>query len=256
MRSIVIQARERLLTAPETICLERAELVTEAYKRYADAPLPIRRAKALDHILGHMTLDLESNPILAGNTSSTPRAWMLLPEYGFSVPGQALVEHPWFSGMLAGDAIPDSLRDFWRDRATNTGSSIGHLTIDNGRLLSKGLNDVITEAESYDDDGSEAAIYRRACAIACRAVIHWAQRYASAAERAAEATTDPIRAAALRRVATACHHVPANPARNLFEALQAMILAHLAVHIEGHGYSVSPGRLDQLLWPYYHGDQD
>ena len=116
---------------------------------------------------------------------------------------------------------------------------------------------IIAEAERPDQNtDQDAVIYRQAVAIACRAVIRWAERYAEAAASAAEREADPLRAVCLRRVAAACRHVPAQPARNLFEALQAIALAHLAIHIEGHGYSVSPGRLDQVLLPYYHDDED
>ncbi|MCX6375703.1 MAG: hypothetical protein NTU88_06680, partial [Armatimonadetes bacterium] len=58
------------------------------------------------------------------------------------------------------------------------------------------------------------------------------------------------------RVAEACERVPAKPARSLFEALQAIALIHLAIHIEGHGYSVSLGLLDRVLLPYYDENED
>lgn len=246
--------RRRLVEAEDTVSLERAWLVTEAYQRHADEPVPVRRAKALAHVLDQMTLDVRSNPLLAGNTAPAPRAWMLLPEYGFKVPGQAAIEHPELAHFLDGDVIPDKLRDYWREHAVPVGSSIGHLTIDNARLLSQGLRPRIAEAERPRPDLSpEQNDYRRACALAMHGVIRWAERYAEAYAQAADvadAEGDAERALALQRVATSCRQVPAGPARNLHEALQSLALVHLALHIEGHGHSVSPGRLDQLLVPY------
>ena len=251
------RSRQALLGASDSVCLERARLVTEAYRMHAGDPAPILRAKSLHHVLSHMTLDLDTNPILAGNTSSGPRAWMLVPEYGFEMPAQAPIESTSLAGLLEGDAIPRELRAFWRDRSAGGPAGCGHLAIDNQRLLARGLNDFIAEAETLlDDPDSARAVYRQASVIGCRAVIHWGRRFASAAQDAAESTNDPVQAAALRRAARACRQVPAGPARNLFEALQSIALVHLAIHIEGHGYSVSPGRLDQLLLPYYDNDPD
>ena len=42
----------------------------------------------------------------------------------------------------------------------------------------------------------------------------------------------------------------------MHEALQSILLVHYAMHIEGHGYSVSPGRLDQLLYPYFNEEDN
>lgn len=244
------RTREILVSTPDTVCLERARLATEAYQLYADEPVPIRRAKTLRHILENMTLDLETNPIFAGNTSSRPRAWMLIPEHGFGVPDQAIIENPAFEGFLD-NAIPDEMRAFWAGKSVGGGAGTGHLAVNLSRVLSEGLDGIIAEAESYPADE-----YRSAMVIACRAVISWAERYASEARRAAEEHPDPEVRSALLRVAAACGRVPAKPASDLFEALQAIALIHLAIHIEGHGYSVSLGLLDRVLLPYYDENED
>jgi len=253
VNDLIQSIRDTLVNTPDSVCLERARLVTEAYQIHAGAPAPLLSAKAFAHVLAHMTLDLGTNPIFAGNTSSRPRAWMLLPEYGFRVPAQAVVENPAFDGFLDGDAVPDDLRAFWKERALGVAAGIGHLVPDHEILLEGGLNGIIEAAESLqaNDSDPEARAFREGCIVACRAVIHWAGRYAEAARGAADQTDDGRRKRALLRVAEACTWVPANPARDLFEALQTVVLAHLAIHIEGHGYSVSLGRPDQYLLPYY-----
>lgn len=251
LRSLVKTMRADIFAVSDSICLERAWLVTDAYRQYADQPVPIKRALAFSHILARMSLDLHSNPVFAGNTSSRVRAWMLLPEYGFGVPGQAVVENPHLSGFLDGEAIPTELREYWRERSFGGDSGWGHLSVDNERLLQSGLNGILAEIEGYGCEGeSPQVIYRRAMGIALGGVIAWAERYATAAEVAAQEEPDPFIANLLRRVGRACHQVPGGPPRDLFEALQSLLLVHLALHIEGHGYSVSIGLLDQLLAPY------
>ena len=79
MIALIQQIRDELMSTEDTVCLQRARLVTEAYQQYESDPVPLRRAKAFAYVLRNMDLDIESNPIFAGNTSSRPRAWMLVP---------------------------------------------------------------------------------------------------------------------------------------------------------------------------------
>jgi len=256
IRPLIDEAAARLFGAEDTVCLERARLVTEAHRTHADKPVPLRRALALEHVLRHMTLDLVSNPVLAGNTSSRPRAWMLIPEHGFRQDAQVVIEHPDLEGLLDGK-IPQDLVDFWHagdpPRADGRGGSgIGHLAVDLEAVVHRGLRSILHELEAqrrHDTDPARAT-YRAAMAIALRAVIDWAHRYADEAERLAADVAREDVAACLRRVAEACRRVPAEPARNLFEGLQAIALVQLAIAIEGHGLSVSVGLPDRVLAPF------
>ncbi len=247
MRERMLGIRDALVATEDTVCLERARLVTEAHRRFEEAPPPIRRAKTFAHVLMHMTLDLTSNPFFAGNTSTRPRAWMLLPEYGFREAPQIVHENPSLKGILD-DAIPQTMRDYWEARSFGGTSGIGHLAVDLDRVVHEGLLARIAQIDRLEGVGSpEAHTMRRAMRIALQAVIEWAGRYAEAAGAAADDAEDPVTRAALRRVVDACRWVPARPARTLFEGLQAMVLIHLALHIEGHGLSVSIGLPDRVL---------
>jgi formate C-acetyltransferase len=251
IRDLVEQTRERLLETPDTVCLERAWLVTEAYRRHAYDPVPLRRARALSHVLRHMTLDLDTNPVFAGNTASRPRAWMLLPEYRLEPDAQVVFENPGLAGLLDG-AVPQEITDFWADKHyAGANASVGHLAVDMARVVHKGLEAIIAETERCaEDPDPDRRVYRQAMAIALQGVIEWAGRYARAAESAAERTADPARREAHLRVARACRQVPAKPARDLFEGLQAMALVHLATFIEGQGVSVCIGLPDRVLAPF------
>ena len=256
MRDRILGIRDRLLATEDSVCLERAWLATEAFRRYEGDPPPLKRARTFDYVLQHMALDLETNPFFAGNMSTRPRGWMLLPEYGFGYDAQIVLEHPQLAGLLEGQ-IPQELQAFWADRSFGGHAGIGHLAVDLGRVVHVGLAALADEAERQVDAGdAEQRSYRRAMGIALRAVIAWAERYAEAAATAAQCEGDPVVRMAHLRVAQACRHVPAHPARDLFEALQAMILVHLALHIEGHGLSVSIGLPDRVLAPFVAPDLD
>ena len=249
-KALIRKIRDELMSTEDTVCLQRARLVTEAYQQYEDDPVALKRAKAFAHVLRNMDLDVESNPIFAGNTSSQPRAWMLVPEHGMNNDTQVVIENEGLKDILVGQ-IPEDLQDYWASRSFGGSSGIGHLAVDMHRVVHEGLEAVIAEAQQYgDDQDPDRRNYRQAMSIALRAVIDWAHRYADAAEAAARLQSDPVLRECHLRVAQACRHVPARPARNLFEGLQAMALVHLATAIEGHGMSISIGLPDRVLAPF------
>lgn len=250
MKVLIKKIRDELMSTEDTVCLQRANLVTEMYRQYENEPAVLRRAKAFAHVLRNMVLDVESNPIFAGNTSSKPRAWMLVPEHGMSPAAQVLLENDGLRGILDGQ-IPKDLQDYWADRSFGGNSGIGHLAVDMTRVVHEGLESMIDSAQSHCDETEPAKRnYREAMSIALQAVLDWASRYADVAETAARSERDAVKREAHLRVAKACRHVPAHPARNLFEGLQAMVLVHLAVAIEGHGMSISIGLPDRVLAPF------
>lgn len=251
MEALIQQIRDELMSTEDTVCLQRARLVTEAYQQYENESVVLKRAKAFAYILQRMDLDIQSNPIFAGNTSSRLRAWMLVPEHGFSAAPQVLLENEGLRGILDGK-IPKDIQEYWADKSFGGAAGIGHLAVDMDRVVHEGLESMIAEAKRYNRGETDPAIrdYRQAMSIALQAVIDWAQRYADAAELAARSEPNPALREAHLRVAQACRRVPARPARNLFEALQAMVLAHLAVAIEGHGMSISIGLPDRILAPF------
>lgn len=249
MKELLHRARAALFGAEDSVCLDRARLVTEADRLFADDPPPLKRARTFRHVLLNMTLDLDSNPFFAGNTSSAPRAWVLMPEFGMCVGGQVALEHEELAHHLD-DLVPEEIVAYWKADGRSAGGSagLGHLSLDWEFVVTRGLEDALRRIAGYENDTDPVrGVYRRAMTIACEAVMAWAGRYAQAADRAAAATADPELAACHARVAEACRHVPGRPARNLFEGLQAILLVHLATVLEGQGMSISIGLPDRVL---------
>ncbi|MBD3182316.1 hypothetical protein GF312_08490 [Candidatus Poribacteria bacterium] len=249
MKELIRNIRDELVSTTDTVCLQRARLITEAYQMFDSYPVPLKRAKAFNHVLQNMDLDLKSNPIFAGNTSSRPRAWMLIPEHGMNNDTQVVIENECLKGILDGQ-IPRDILDYWKDRSFGGSSGIGHLAVDFQRVVHCGLEDIIAEIKSYPETNGEESIYRGAMIIGLQAVIDWSERYAEEAQKAAASEENPLIWEAHLRVAEACSRVPAKPAKNLFEALQAMVLVHLVTAIEGHGMSISIGLPDRVLAPF------
>lgn len=136
----------------------------------------------------------------------------------------------------------------------------GHTIPDYGKVLRVGFGGIMDEArqaleglDNLNPESVDKAIFLQSVLITSQAVIDLAHRYAALALEQAEAAP-PQRRAELTAIAAALTRVPEHGARSFREALQSLLLAHLVVQIEGNGHSISIGRLDQMLLPYYRAD--
>ena len=93
--------------------------------------------------------------------------------------------------------------------------------------------------------------------LVCDAIVLWAKRHDDAARKAAEACADPVRKAELIRMAENAEHVPANPARDFYEAVQSQYFTQMFSRLEQKtGTTISNGRMDQYFYPFYKKDME
>ena len=85
-------------------------------------------------------------------------------------------------------------------------------------------------------------------------MIAYAERYAVLARQLAKQESDAVRKSELLAIAANCEHVPRHQAKTFYEGVQSIWFAHLLSQIESNGHSMSFGRLDQYLYPYYKKD--
>ncbi|MGC4018890.1 MAG: pyruvate formate lyase family protein [Muricomes sp.] len=130
-------------------------------------------------------------------------------------------------------------------------------------VLEKGFLGIRKEAEEklsvLDEyspvDNGEKRPFLEAIILTCDAIILWANRHGNLAEQLGEKETDAVRREELKRIAEICHYVPANPARNFYEAMQAQWFTQMFSRIEQKtGTVISNGRMDQYLYPFYKRD--
>jgi formate C-acetyltransferase len=100
--------------------------------------------------------------------------------------------------------------------------------------------------------GDERRTFYAAVRISLEAFQRHAGRYRAEALRLMDETPDPARRTELSRIADALAHVPAEPARTFFEAIQSMLLLHFASRT--HDADSAAGRLDHYFGPYYEAD--
>jgi pyruvate formate-lyase/glycerol dehydratase family glycyl radical enzyme len=139
----------------------------------------------------------------------------------------------------------------------------GHVIVNFEKVLLRGMRGIIEEARrvyegcnrSYNDpEAIGKKIFLKSVITSLEAAIHFSQRYGQQAEKMANETDDRWLKEELLQVAANCRHVPENPARNLWEALQAYWMTHVLLQIEANGHSMSLGRFDQNLHPFFEQD--
>jgi indoleacetate decarboxylase len=137
----------------------------------------------------------------------------------------------------------------------------GRLILDFESAVGKGYAAILGELDEKIAAFQPASIaeaqklhFWRAARRVLEGALRFAESYAGEAERLAVAEGDPGRRRELLEMAVACRRVPALPPRNLREAVQSFWFTYMLGHMEGAHLGYSPGRLDQLLFPYYRED--
>ena len=132
--------------------------------------------------------------------------------------------------------------------------------VDHEKVLHKGLNTIIAEAEeeiknlSYGSpDALKKLFFLNAVIIAHKAIIRFAKRFSDLATDMAKIESDTARKKELETIAQTCQWVPAHPARTFREAIQSFWFIYLMLNPSN---VVALGRFDQRMYPFYRKDKD
>ncbi|MEG1505579.1 MAG: pyruvate formate lyase family protein, partial [Lachnospiraceae bacterium] len=142
-------------------------------------------------------------------------------------------------------------------------NGVGHVTVQYEKVLEIGYEGIIAEAKEKleqcsvsDADYATRSRFLQAVILSCQAAIAYAQRYMVLAKQMADQCTDRVRKEELLQIARNCGRVPAKGAKNFYEACQSFWFVQQLLQIESSGHSISPGRFDQYMYPYYKKDLD
>ena len=235
--------------------LDRARLVTEVYRATDAEPICIRRAKAIGRFLQCAPIHIWDDEILVGD-----RSWVqpYRANYPEQWPGakpqidsghQAELDATWQYWLSDGAVIPIQ------------GNSRGHCVPGFHLLLQLGFDGLRAQAkerlrrlDAHQPDAQAKGDYLRALAMLAADCAALGERYARLAQEQAVQASGPRREELLQ-IAEVCRQVPAKPARSFREAVQSLWFGELCIEAEDGPNAQSPGRLDQVLWPYYERDR-
>jgi len=290
-RSRVEALRWKIIEAPQEVCIERARYLTEAMRRNWDKHPLTRMSLAFEHILKNISVIIRDDELIVGCRTSKLKGAPLFPENkslwiegdlenfdkrvlqrAMITPAEknelATVILPFWKGKTVEESMQklmpeDILTDMDKYIFTmmlEITYGIGHFSMNHERVLAQGLRGVMDDAQqklasfSPEDRKNEKGIFYEAVLCSCLAVISFARRYSELAAKMAARESDPDRAAELREIARVCSRVPEHPAETLHEAVQSLYFIHLVAQIESGGNSISLGRIDQILFPYFQKD--
>jgi formate C-acetyltransferase len=137
---------------------------------------------------------------------------------------------------------------------------VGHQMANYEKVLHKGLKGIRAEVEYnlaqvdqiYDHYSvKEKKEFYKAVLISIDAAIAFGKRYADLAREMAAKETNPKRKKELERIAKVCDQVPANPARDWWEAVQSVWMIHVLISSELAFLVHCFGRFDQYMYPFY-----
>lgn len=271
----------------------RAVLITESYKQTEHEPIVIRRAKAFEHILKNIPIIIRDEELIVGSTTIAPRGCQTYPEFSFEwlepefdtvatrsadpfyisekTKKELREVHKYWKGKTTSDLAtsymaPETLKAMEHNIFTPGNyfyNGVGHVTVQYEKVLAIGYEGIMAEVEAEmkkcnvgDGDYAKRAHFYEAVIISCKAVIEYANRYAELARKEAAKCHEAGRKAELFKIAENCSKVPAKGAENFYEACQSFWFVQQLLQIESSGHSISPGRFDQYMYPYYKKDMD
>ncbi len=288
----IIALRDEVLSAKPTICIERARHYTNVYRENPDKPVITVRSLALERTLKEMTIFIEDGALIVGNQSSQLRAAPIFPEYAVEWITKEIDEFEKRPGDIfyPSDEVKKELLgicDWWQGKTTldkgrsmmapelreihaagiiraegNLTSGDAHIAVNNERILQDGLGAFISRVAQKMDacdistrDGLKKKVYYEATKRALLALQTFILRYEELARAKAEVEADRTRKAELIRIAENCRNISAAPPQGFYEAAQLTYFIQLVLQIESNGHSMSLGRMDQYLYPFYAADK-
>ena len=283
--------REEVLDEKPYIDAQRAILATLAYKENLNQPRVMVRAKMLEKVLDNMSIYIEDKSLLAGNQATKNRNAPIFPEYTMEFVMNELDQFEKRDGdvFYITEKTKEQLRDiapFWQNNnlrargeallpeevrvfmetgvfgmegKLNAGDA--HLAVNYERILKDGLRGYEKRAKEYkatldltNPDNVDKYCFYNAVLIVLEAVRNFANRYSVLAKDLAEKELNQERKVELLEISRICSKVPYEPAETFQEAVQSVWFIQLILQIESNGHSLSYGRFDQYMYPYYNRD--
>lgn len=271
----------------------RAVLITESFQRTEQEPMIIRRAKAFSHILEHIPIVIRDLELIVGSTTIAPRGCQTYPEFSYEWleaefdTVQSRQADPFYISEQTKKELKKA-DAYWKGKTTSELATsymepetlaaiehnlftpgnyfyngVGHVTVKYEEVLAIGFSGIRQKAEKQlgalslaDGDYQKKSRFLQAVMISCDAAILYAQRYAKLALKQAQECQDTVRKKELLMIAQNCANVPKNGANGFYEACQSFWFVQQLLQIESSGHSISPGRFDQYMYPYYKKDLD
>ncbi|MEY7143303.1 formate C-acetyltransferase [Klebsiella oxytoca] len=272
--------KDRLFANPREISLERALLYTASHKQTEGEPVMIRRAKATAWILDHVQISIRDDELIAGNRTIKPRAGIMSPEmdpywllkeldqfptrpqdrFNISEEDKRIYREelfPYWENRSMKDFINAQMTDEVKNAVSTqifsvnqTDKGQGHIIIDYPRLLENGLAALVAEIKAVRQQHPQNSFYQ-AVLILLEASQRHILRYAALADEMAADCADEQRRKELETIANISRHNAVHRPEDFWQACQLFWYMNIILQYESNASSISLGRFDQYMLPYY-----
>ena len=269
----------------------RARLLTESFKATENEPMVIRRAKAFEHILKNIPIVIRNDELVVGASTLGSRGCQTFPEFSYEwlesefetvatrsadpfyisekTKAELKAANAYWKGKTTSELAtaymaPETLTAMKHNIFTPGNyfyNGVGHVSVHYDWVLAVGFNGIKAKIQAEmkkmrisDANYSKKSHLLEAMIISVDAVMNYAKRYSVLAKSMAEKCSDAKRKAELLTISANCANVPANGARTFHEACQSFWFVQMLIQVESSGHSISPGRFDQYMFPYYIND--
>lgn len=280
MTSRIQRLKGKALVKERFVSVEQARIITECYQEHESEPIAKKRALSFREACRKMEITIDPDELIVGNRTKEPRAGVIFPEGGITWVEKEIDE----LGTRKQDRFTvrpedracffDEILPYWKGKTLEdrveeeTGGEIaaikqvvkinqtdhaqGHICPNSVIWLEKGparLGREAREKQKLAADEKKRLFYE--CAAICmEGAAEFMIRYGELAEKMAEKLEGEQRAG-MRKAAENCKNLAVRPAENYYEALQSVWFLFILLHLESNASSFSPGRMDQILLPYY-----
>lgn len=287
------QLKEDLFRNMPEIESARAVLLTESYRQTEQLPMIKRRSAAFRHILENIPIVIRYRELIVGSATLAPRGCQVFPEYSYEwlesefdtvatrsadpfyisekTKRELSEVFPYWKGKtsseLASSYMLEETKTAIEHNIFTPGNyfynGVGHVTVNYAEVLEIGYEGIAAKAQRAleqvrpgDADCGTRTAFLEAVLECCQAAIGYAKRYAALARQEAESCADAERKQELLLIAENCERVPAKGATSFYEACQSFWFVQMLLQMESSGHSISPGRFDQYMYPYFKKDYE
>lgn len=271
--------------AKTAVDIERAQYITDYLKKAErrQESAQIKRAKAVKNYLSKRKIIFHDDNLLGGSTTSKEIGAPVYPEFlGLSIwPELDSIStrkaNPQYLSEEEADNLNFEIFPFWMDKTISElvrkidpekqsllekmilltiskAATISHTTPFYQIVLDKGIKGIIEEARAketeFGTDKMKKEFYQ-SMQIAMEGVLDYSNNIAHKAAERAKLTSNQEKREILERISEICKRVPANPPAGYHEAVNSLWISQVAVFAENSNMAINPGRLDQLLYPYF-----
>ncbi len=283
--------RQTFLDGEFRVDSERALLITEAYKKFDGEPIVLKRAKSLKYLLENLSVNTYEDELIVGTHGAPNKYAPIYPEFSFDWIIQEMEHAPFedreFDNMLIDDKTKDDLRsihEFWRGKtlmdemvskmdfdhtkASNLANGtyflnlymfggVGHFVINYDRLLADGykktLDNLSDKIKNYEEGSSEYNTIK-AMMITTEGALAYIKNYFEAYTKLAQDEVDEKKKTEYMAIANNLKVIYEGAPKNIWQAMQLCHISYMITLIESNGHSISYGRMDQYLLPFYNED--